>query len=184
MPAVAFFCSYGMSAESRIRRTSMANCPLLRAAIPASGYLNLLRPKRPFVTPRALTATRSLASSRPIASMPATLNGQVSTASRSTGANGYLLDQFLQDGSNHRTDDYGGSIENRRAANARSHRRCCSVGGARRVGVHLAPRGDLYSMGDSSPATTFGYVAEQLGQPQHCVHRRSRIGWSRGLAPN
>lgn len=80
------------------------------------------------------------------------------------GANGYLLDQFLQDSTNKRTDDYGGSIENRARLMLEVTDAVTSVWGARRVGMHLAPRGDMYSMGDTNPAATFGYVAEQLRQ--------------------
>lgn len=80
------------------------------------------------------------------------------------GANGYLLDQFLQDRTNRRADDYGGAIENRARLMLEVTDAVASVWGANRVGMHLAPRGDLYSMGDSNPAATFGYVAEQLGR--------------------
>ena len=57
------------------------------------------------------------------------------------GANGYLLDQFLQDGSNKRTDRYGGSIENRARLMLEVTDAVVSVWGAGRVGMHLAPRG-------------------------------------------
>jgi len=80
------------------------------------------------------------------------------------GANGYLLDQFLQDGSNRRTDAYGGSVENRARLMLEVTDAVVSVWGASRVGMHLAPRGDAYSMGDSNPAVTFGYVASELGK--------------------
>jgi 2,4-dienoyl-CoA reductase-like NADH-dependent reductase (Old Yellow Enzyme family) len=80
------------------------------------------------------------------------------------GANGYLLDQFLQDGTNRRTDDYGGPVENRARLMLEVADAVAAVWGAGRVGMHLAPRGDMHSMGDSDPAATFGYVAEQLGK--------------------
>ena len=80
------------------------------------------------------------------------------------GANGYLLDQFLQDGSNKRTDAYGGSIENRARLMLEVTDAVVSVWGAGRVGMHLAPRGDAFSMGDSNPAAIFGYVAGELGK--------------------
>jgi len=81
------------------------------------------------------------------------------------GANGYLLDQFLQDSTNHRTDEYGGSIENRARLLLETTDAAISVWGADRVGVHLAPRGDIHE-GDSNPAETFGYVARELGKRQ------------------
>ena len=65
------------------------------------------------------------------------------------GANGYLLDQFLQDSSNHRTDEYGGPIENRARLMLEVVDAAISVWGPGRVGMHLAPRGDMHSIGDS-----------------------------------
>ncbi len=80
------------------------------------------------------------------------------------GANGYLLDQFLQDGSNHRTDEYGGPIENRARLMLEVADAVISIWGAKRVGMHLAPRGDSQDMHDSNPPETFGYVARELGK--------------------
>jgi 2,4-dienoyl-CoA reductase-like NADH-dependent reductase (Old Yellow Enzyme family) len=80
------------------------------------------------------------------------------------GANGYLLDQFLQDSTNKRTDDYGGPIENRARLMLEVTDAVISVWGASRVGMHLAPRGDAHDMGDSNLAATFGYVARELGR--------------------
>src|ERR1700685_1445995 len=80
------------------------------------------------------------------------------------GANGYLLDQFLQDGSNKRTDQYGGPIENRARLMLEVTDAVISVWGASKVGMHLAPRGDAQSMGDSNPLATFSYVARELGK--------------------
>ena len=78
------------------------------------------------------------------------------------GANGYLLDQFLQDKTNHRTDAYGGSIENRARLMLEAVDAAIDVWGADRVGLHIAPRGDSHDMGDSNPLATFGYVAEAM----------------------
>ena len=80
------------------------------------------------------------------------------------GANGYLLDQFLQDKTNERTDPYGGPIENRARLMLEVVDACIAVWGANRVGMHLAPRRDSHDMGDSTPAETFGYVAKELGR--------------------
>jgi N-ethylmaleimide reductase len=78
------------------------------------------------------------------------------------GANGYLPDQFLQDGSNKRADEYGGTIENRARFMLEVTDAAISVWGADRVGVRLAPSGTYGSMFDSNPRRTFGYVTEQL----------------------
>ena len=80
------------------------------------------------------------------------------------GANGYLLDQFLQTSTNQRTDDYGGSLENRARLLLEVTDAAVSVWGGGRVGVHLAPRCDAHDMGDDDPAATFGYVARELGK--------------------
>jgi 2,4-dienoyl-CoA reductase-like NADH-dependent reductase (Old Yellow Enzyme family) len=80
------------------------------------------------------------------------------------GANGYLLDQFLQDSSNRRTDAYGGSIENRARLMLEVADAVLAVWAPGRVGMHLAPRGDAQSMGDSNPLATFSYVARELGK--------------------
>jgi N-ethylmaleimide reductase len=80
------------------------------------------------------------------------------------GANGYLLDQFLQDGSNKRTDAYGGPVENRARLLLEVTEAVVSVWGPGRVGVRIAPGGRWASMSDSNPDVTFGYVAEQLNR--------------------
>lgn len=79
-------------------------------------------------------------------------------------ANGYLPDQFLQDGSNRRTDAYGGAIENRARFLLEVTEAAVAIWGEGRVGVRLSPSGTTGSMSDSNPAATFGYVAEQLNQ--------------------
>jgi N-ethylmaleimide reductase len=78
------------------------------------------------------------------------------------GANGYLLDQFLQDGSNTRTDAYGGSIENRAKLLLQVVDAAVDVWGKGRVGVRLSPYGTFNNMSDSNPVALFGYVLEQL----------------------
>lgn len=80
------------------------------------------------------------------------------------GANGYLLDQFLEDSTNKREDKYGGSIENRARLLLEVAEAVVSVWGADRVGVRLSPGGTFNTMQDSDPAKTFGYVAEKLGE--------------------
>jgi N-ethylmaleimide reductase len=80
------------------------------------------------------------------------------------GANGYLVDQFLQDGSNKRTDIYGGSVENRARFLLEVTQAVTEVWGGSRVGVRIAPSGQYGGMSDSNPDATFGYVAEQLNR--------------------
>ena len=78
--------------------------------------------------------------------------------------NGYLLDQFLQDGSNQRTDSYGGSIENRSRLLLEVVEAATSVWGGERVAVRIAPGGSWNGMSDSNPTALFAYVAEQLNR--------------------
>lgn len=78
------------------------------------------------------------------------------------GANGYLLDQFLEDGTNERTDEYGGGVENRARLLFEVVDAVSQVWGSDRVGVRLSPGGTFNDMHDSRPAQTFAYVAERL----------------------
>ena len=77
-------------------------------------------------------------------------------------ANGYLIDQFLQSKTNHRTDHYGGSLENRYRFLHEIVQAVCSVWPSVRVGVHLAPNGSFNDMGSPDYRETFLYVAERL----------------------
>ncbi len=77
-------------------------------------------------------------------------------------ANGYLIDQFLEDGVNHRTDAYGGSIENRSRLLLEVIEALIAVWGAGRVGIRLSPWGKFNSMSDSNPLPLFTYVLQQL----------------------
>ena len=138
--------------------------PVGPSAVAAAGFVSLLRPKRRFPVPRALN-TAELAGV--VASFRlGAFNAQAAgfDGVEIHGANGYLLDQFLQDGANQRTDEYGGSIENRARLMLAVADACISVWGAGRVGMHLAPRCDAHGMGDSDPAATFSYVARELGR--------------------
>jgi 2,4-dienoyl-CoA reductase-like NADH-dependent reductase (Old Yellow Enzyme family) len=138
--------------------------PVAPSAIAPQGHVSHVRPQRPFVTPRALD----------LAEIPAIVEAYRKGAENAKaagfdgvqvhGANGYLLDQFLQDSTNQRTDEYGGPIENRARLMLEVVDACIEVWGANRVGMHLAPRGDAHTMGDSNAAATFGYVARELGK--------------------
>jgi 2,4-dienoyl-CoA reductase-like NADH-dependent reductase (Old Yellow Enzyme family) len=138
--------------------------PVAPSAIAPGGHVSLVRPVTPYVTPRALAREelpRIVGQYRQGA-----VNAQAAgfDGVEIHGANGYLLDQFLQDHSNQRTDDYGGSIENRARLILEVTDAVTGVWGAARVGMHLAPRGDSHDMGDADPLATFGYVARELGR--------------------
>ncbi len=80
------------------------------------------------------------------------------------GANGYLLDQFTRSGTNHRTDDYGGSLHNRLRFPLEVAEAVTDVWGADRVGYRIAPTGEFNSMSDDDPRTTFTELAAGLGR--------------------
>jgi len=138
--------------------------PVGPSAIAATGTVSLLRPKKEFEAPRELG----------IEEIPGIVAAYKSGAQNAKaagfdgvemhGANGYLLDQFLQSGSNHRTDKYGGSVENRARLMLEVTDAVAEVWGPGRVGMHLAPRGDAHGISDANPAETFGYAARELGK--------------------
>ena len=78
------------------------------------------------------------------------------------GANGYLLDQFLRDGSNKRDDAYGGTVSKRARLMLEVTDRVCSVWGGNRVGVRLSPLQPFNDMHDSQPEETFSYAVKEL----------------------
>ncbi|MBV2134362.1 alkene reductase [Pseudomonas sp. MAP12] len=138
--------------------------PVAPSAVQPKGHVSLIRPQREFATPRALDTAE-------IAGIVEAYRQGAENAKAAGfdgveihGANGYLLDQFLQDSTNQRSDQYGGSLENRARLMLEVTDAVVSVWGAGRVGMHLAPRADTHDMGDSDRAATFGYVARELGQ--------------------
>ena len=138
--------------------------PVAPSAIAAKGHVSLVRPLKEYEKPRALETGE-------LPGIIAAYRLGAENAQRAGfdgveihGANGYLLDQFLQDSTNHRTDDYGGPIENRARLMLEAVDAAISVWGADRVGLHLAPRGDAHDMGDSDPTATFGYIAREAGR--------------------
>src|SRR5262249_43591570 len=80
------------------------------------------------------------------------------------GANGYLLDQFMNSSTNHRTDGYGGSVSNRARLLMEVIEAVVEVWGSDRVGVRLSPLGTFNDIGDAEPEVTFGYVAGRLSE--------------------
>jgi 2,4-dienoyl-CoA reductase-like NADH-dependent reductase (Old Yellow Enzyme family) len=138
--------------------------PVAPSALRPAGHVNQIRPKKEFVTPRALE-TQELPGIIEEYRQGA-LNAKEAgfDAVEVHGANGYLLDQFLQDSTNKRTDAYGGPIENRARLMLEVVDAIISVWGKAKVGVHLAPRGDSNDIGDSNPKATFGYLVQELGR--------------------
>jgi N-ethylmaleimide reductase len=148
--------------QSHVDLQPNGDAPVAPSAIAAEGYAYSKRGEVPFSMPRALE----------LHEIPGIIEEFRSGAERALragfdgveihGANGYLPDQFLQDGTNKRTDEYGGPIENRARFLLEVTQGAISVWGADRVGVRIAPSGSYGSMSDSDPAATFGYVTTQL----------------------
>lgn len=138
--------------------------PVAPSAIAPDGHVSLVRPEKPFEIPRALETDE----------IPEIIEAYRKGADNAKkagfdgveihGANGYLLDQFLQSSTNLREDRYGGSLENRARLMLEVVDACIGVWGSNRVGLHLAPRCDAHGMGDSDPQATFGYVAKEVGK--------------------
>jgi 2,4-dienoyl-CoA reductase-like NADH-dependent reductase (Old Yellow Enzyme family) len=138
--------------------------PIAPSAIACPGPVRLLRPKKDFETPRALALDEIPGIIEEFRQGAENTKAAGFDGVELHGANGYILDQFLQDVTNYRTDAYGGSIKNRARLLLEVTDAVCSVWGAGRVGVHLSPNGESHGMGDSDPLATFGYVAEELGK--------------------
>jgi N-ethylmaleimide reductase len=138
--------------------------PVAPSAIAGEGEVYTASGLQPFVTPRALETDE----------IPGIVAQFEDGARRALaagfdgveihGANGYLIDQFLRDGTNRRTDRYGGSLENRARFLLEVTEAVAGVWSAGRVGVRLSPLGTFNSMSDSDPARTFGFAAAALGR--------------------
>lgn len=136
--------------------------PVAPSAIAPEGNALTYEGPQPFVTPRALETDE----------IPGIVEQYRQAAKNAMNAgfdgveihnaNGYLLDQFLRDGTNHRTDDYGGSIENRARLPLAVVQAVVDVWGSDRVGIRISPSSTFNSMSDSNPEATFGYFVEKL----------------------
>ena len=136
--------------------------PVAPSAIKPDGEVFTDEGPQPFVTPRALETGE----------IPGIVSQyrQAAANARAAGfdgievhaANGYLLDQFLRDGSNRRQDAYGGPVENRARLLFEVLDAVTAVWEPDQVGVRLSPVNSFNAMADSDPDATFGYVVEQL----------------------
>ncbi len=138
--------------------------PVAPSAIAPEGEVATYTGMKPYVTPRALE----------LAEIPQIVEQYRLGAKNALeagfdgvevhGANGYLLDQFLQDSTNKRTDRYGGSVENRARLLLEVTAAVVDVWGSDRVGVRLSPSGTFGSVYDSNRAVTFGYAVKELNR--------------------
>jgi len=138
--------------------------PVAPSPIAATGHVSLVRPMKEFETPRELSTGEVKGVIEDFRRGAENAKAAGFDGVEMHGANGYLLDQFLQDGTNQRTDEYGGTLENRARLMLEVTDAVVSVWGTGRVGMHLAPRNDTHAISDSNPEATFGYVATELGR--------------------
>jgi N-ethylmaleimide reductase len=161
--------------------------PVAPSAIAAKGDAFTASGPQPFVTPRALET----------AEIPGIVAQFENGARRARaagfdgveihGANGYLIDQFLRDGTNRRTDRYGGSLQNRARFLLEVTEAVADVWGAERVGVRLSPQSDFNDMHDSDPRATFGHAAlalEPFGLAYLHIVEPAGVTGARPLAPD
>ncbi|MGH8472506.1 MAG: alkene reductase, partial [Gammaproteobacteria bacterium] len=138
--------------------------PVAPSAVSPAGEAYTYEGLKPFVTPRALALDE----------IPGVID-QYRTAAHYAlaagfdgveihAANGYLIDQFVRDGTNHRTDRYGGSLANRVRFLLHVTEAVANIWNADRVGVRISPVAAFNDMSDSDPQTTFNYVAERLNR--------------------
>lgn len=136
--------------------------PVGPSAIAAEGESHTPEGKKPYVTPRALAADE----------LAAIVDDYRKAAARAVaagfdgvevhGANGYLLDQFIRDGSNQRDDAFGGSVDRRWRFPLDVVRAVASEVGADRTAIRLSPVGAHNGMRDSQPVESFSYGAKEL----------------------
>lgn len=138
--------------------------PVAPSAIKPAGELFTGTGREPFVTPRALAADEIRGVVEQFGRGAANARAAGFDGVEIHAANGYLIDQFLRDGTNRRTDAWGGSVENRSRLLLDVVEEVSAVWGPGRVGVRLSPTNPFNDIRDSDPANTFGHVARRLSR--------------------
>ena len=136
--------------------------PVAPSPLPATGDFFLPSGRVEFPVPRELRIDELPAIVQSFADATANARKAGFDGVELHGANGYLQDQFLQDGSNRRADAYGGSVENRARLMLETVEAMFAAWEPARVGVRLSPSSALYGMHDSDPMETFSYVVRAL----------------------
>lgn len=136
--------------------------PVAPSAVKPEGQIFTADGMKDFVTPRALDAEE----------IPDIIEDYAQAARNAIeagfdgveihGANGYLIDQFLKDGTNKRSDEYGGSLQNRSRFAVEVVEAVLDAIGSEKTGIRLSPVGRNQGISDSNPKETFSYLLEQL----------------------
>jgi N-ethylmaleimide reductase len=136
--------------------------PVSASAIAISGDIRTPLGKKPHLAPRALETSEIAGIVQDYVTAAKNAIAAGFDGVEIHGANGYLIDQFLRDGCNQRTDEYGGSIENRARFLLEVTAAVVDALGSDRVGLRLSPTGQFNDMSDRDPVALFTYVCEQL----------------------
>ena len=155
---------YHLGRKSDPSRMPSGETPVSASAVAATGQVQGMAGPVPFAVPRPLRLDEMPGIVAQFRAAAAAARGAGMDGIEIHGANGYLIDQFLRDGANRRTDRYGGSITNRARLLLEIVAAVCDEVGADRVGVRLSPyaRGD--GLADSDPAALFTHVAAALAE--------------------
>jgi N-ethylmaleimide reductase len=136
--------------------------PVAPSALPIEGDVHTPQGKKKFVIPRALELDEIPGIIEQFRKGAQNAKAAGFDGVEIHGANGYLLDQFLRDSSNHRTDKYGGNLENRLRLPLEVAEAVVDVWGYDRVGYRISPQFSLYSMSDTNLLQTFSHFAKEL----------------------
>jgi len=143
---------------------TLGQIPIAPSAIACPGKVQLDDINRAYPVPRALRTEEIPGLVEDFANSAAMARDAGFDGVLLHAGNGYLIDQFLHESSNQRTDDYGGSIENRCRLLMDIVDACAGLWGADRVGVSLSPYGKLHGMQESSPLPLFLHIAQCLSE--------------------
>ncbi|MFA7613505.1 MAG: alkene reductase, partial [Candidatus Caldatribacteriota bacterium] len=136
--------------------------PVAPSPVPINGLVRRLGKETPYETPRELTLPeiKEIISQYKRAAENAKKAGFDGVELH--GANGYLVDQFIHDGTNKRNDEYGGSVEKRSRFLFEVLNALIEVWGSGRVGLHLSPYSNTHDVSDSNPDKLFEYIFTKL----------------------
>lgn len=158
--------------------------PVAPSALPFEGEVHTMYGKKKFVTPRALELNEIPDIIEQFRKGAQNAKAAGFDGVEIHGANGYLLDQFLRDGSNRRTDKYGGSFQNRARLPLEVTEAVVRVWGANRVGYRISPHFSNYSMSDTNPSQIFSYFAKELNNiGLGYLHLVEPVGGRMGATP-
>jgi N-ethylmaleimide reductase len=158
--------------------------PVAPSALPVEGYVHTPSGKKQIPVPRALETSEIPDIVRQFRHAAENAKAAGFDGAEIHGANSYLLDQFLRSGSNKRTDQYGGSLENRARLPLEVTKAVIEVWGGDRVGYRISPHNTGHSMSDANPMETFSCFTRELNKTGvGYLHMIEAIGGRFGIVP-